>query len=254
MRILRMNIVQESLFQASDDSRLFSGSWIVCHHDDRFMGFTIEPVHQFENLSGGHLVEVTRGFVCNEDGGVGDNGTGNGDPLLFAPGELSRIVIHSLLQIDDSKRHLHVLVSLPSGETGEEKRKFHIFKGREHWNQIVELKDEPHIDCPPLCQFILGEGCDVNASHPYGSAIKMIEGGNQIKEGAFPGTGRSHQCEKLTLFNVKVDIDQHGDGPVTSPVGFAHIDDFDNGCHIIEIPITKFQSPNKNRLALSVGG
>src|SRR4030066_260971 len=56
-----------------------------------------------------------------------------------------------------------------------------------------------------LCQFILGEGCDVNASHPYGSAIKMIEGGNQIKEGAFPRTGRPHQCEKLTLFNIEVD-------------------------------------------------
>lgn len=74
-------------------------------HDDRapaFMEFT-EEGHEFFP---GFGVEVTGGFVREEDGRVVDERSCDGDPLLFAAGELARLVAASITKTDLVERVL----------------------------------------------------------------------------------------------------------------------------------------------------
>src|SRR5512143_1610844 len=82
-RSLRMYIVQESLVEIPDGMRLLGRPGIVGHHDNRFPRFSIEPIHQIEDLLSRNPVEVSCRLVGNQDGRVGDNCAGNGNALLL---------------------------------------------------------------------------------------------------------------------------------------------------------------------------
>ena len=117
---LRMYIVQDTLFEIPDGMRLFRRPRVVGHHDDGLLRFTIEPVHQVEDLLSRNPVEVSGRLIGHQDRRVGDNGPGNGHPLLFASGELAGIMIHPTGKVDDSERQFHMLASLSARETGEQ--------------------------------------------------------------------------------------------------------------------------------------
>ena len=66
-------------------------------------------VEQVQDLVGAPAVEVSRGLVAEEEGGVGHDGAGDGHALLLPAGELPRVVLHAVRQADDAQRRLHVL-------------------------------------------------------------------------------------------------------------------------------------------------
>ena len=50
-----------------------------------------------------------------------------------------------------------MLPTLGFGESGQEKRQFHVLESRQNWNQVVHLEDETYVPCSP--------GGEISARH-----------------------------------------------------------------------------------------
>ena len=69
-------------------------------HDDGASVFLVQFVEQFHDFSSHLGVQVTGRFVGKDDVGIADDGTGDGDTLALAAGELRREVAHAVREAD----------------------------------------------------------------------------------------------------------------------------------------------------------
>ena len=141
------------------------GLRVVGDDDDGFVELLVQPGQQVHDFPGGLPVQVAGGFVRGDEGGVGDQGPGDGHPLLLAAGELGRVVVLAVAQAHQFQDQFHVFPALPAGQLGEEQGQFHVLKGREDRDQLVELEDEAHVGGPPIGQLGLGEPGQIDAVH-----------------------------------------------------------------------------------------
>jgi len=63
-------------------------------------------------------------------------------------------------------------------------------------------------------------------SSPDISAVRLVDPGQEVQEGRFPGTGWSHQRQEFPLGDVKGDIVQDRDGEVFPVIGLEDVPDF----------------------------
>ena len=69
-------------------------------HNDGFVEFVVQPVEQGQHVVGRLSVQVPGGLVGHDDRRVGDDGPGDGHPLLLAAGKLGGPVIGPFGQVD----------------------------------------------------------------------------------------------------------------------------------------------------------
>ena len=112
-----------------DDPGPFGRARIVADHQDCLAVFLRKPVDDVHDLVGAFAVEVAGRFVTEKEGRIGDDGPGDGHPLLLSAGQLAGIVLHAVGQSDDRQRGLDVFPALCLGQPGQEKRQFHVLKG-----------------------------------------------------------------------------------------------------------------------------
>ena len=198
-------------------------------HDDGLAHLRVQALHHRQNLFGRCAVQIPGRFVGNQKGGIGDDGAGDGDPLLLAAGHLLGIMIHPVLQAHHAQGHFGVLPPFPPGERGQVERQLDVFDRLEHGDKVVELKDEADVIGAPMGELGLRKGGDVDAAHPDRPAVRLVDPGQEVQEGRFPGTGRSHQRQELPFGDVKGDIVQNRDGEVFPVIGLKDIPDFYNG-------------------------
>jgi hypothetical protein len=58
-------------------ARAGRGVGIVGHHDDGFPVLSVERLEEAEDFIAGFPIEVSRGFIAKQEGGIGDNGADN---------------------------------------------------------------------------------------------------------------------------------------------------------------------------------
>ena len=58
-----------------------------------------------------------------------------------------------------------MLPPLAARQIGQDQRQLHVFEGRQHRDQVVELEDEADMRGAPGGQLRFGEGRDVDAAH-----------------------------------------------------------------------------------------
>ena len=86
-----------------DDAPGVAGDLVfVCDQDDGQPLLAVELLEHVEDLDAGARVEVAGRLVGEEEGGVVDEGAGDGDALLLAAGELGRLVFEPIGQADVS--------------------------------------------------------------------------------------------------------------------------------------------------------
>src|SRR5205085_8439169 len=79
------------------------GLRVVGDHDD---GLVEAVVHLLEHVQDdGRVlgVEVARGLVGEDEGGLRDDGAGEGHALLLAAGELQRLVVHLVFELEHAQ-------------------------------------------------------------------------------------------------------------------------------------------------------
>lgn len=84
---------------------------VVGNQDQGGTAFAVEFEEQIADPLAGGAVEVAGGFVGEQHVRLRREGTGNGDPLLLAAGELARIVAQALAEADSLKQFSGALAS-----------------------------------------------------------------------------------------------------------------------------------------------
>src|SRR5262245_17350989 len=81
-----------ALLQVQRPVRELGGLWVVRHHHDGLAVLAVQDLQKPEDLVRRLAVKVARRLVANEDRGIGDQRTRDGDALLLAARELLRLV------------------------------------------------------------------------------------------------------------------------------------------------------------------
>src|SRR5438045_3355237 len=89
----------QSIADSDDAVSMSRDVFLVCHQDNgiALLPERLEEVHDF---GAGPRVEVAGGFVGQEDGGVVDQGAGDGDALSLSAGHFIWAVMNSVSQAD----------------------------------------------------------------------------------------------------------------------------------------------------------
>src|SRR5467141_2218235 len=220
--------LQLAFVEVPHDVRSLGGVRIVRHHHDGLLELLVQPLEQREHLFGGLTIEVARRLVRHEDGGVGREGARDGHALLLAARELPRIMVYPVLQADQRERRFDMLAPLGLGERAKQQRQLDVLVGREHWNQVVELKHEPDVPGPPTGELRFAQLRDVRAGDRDRPRVRAIDARDQVQQRGLARPRGAHQAEKFSLRNVERDVVQHGDRHAVAAVGLrdtANLDD-----------------------------
>ena len=108
-----------------------------------------------QHAGAGLRVEVAGRLVGEDDGRFGDQGAGDGDPLLLAAGELRGPVGAAVLEADGADQLLDpLLVGLAAGDR---ERQHQVLLGAEDRQQVEELEDEAELVAAQLGQLAVVE-------------------------------------------------------------------------------------------------
>jgi hypothetical protein len=100
----------EASFVQADHSVHFRGEALVVRGDEGGTAFAADQVQEFaEDRVRGVLVEIASGLVGEEDGGLVDDGSGDGDALLLSAGQLRWTVVEPVGKAERAKQLLRTV-------------------------------------------------------------------------------------------------------------------------------------------------
>jgi hypothetical protein len=140
---------------------------VVGHEDEGGAGGAVQVEEHVDDPMGGIAVEVAGGLVGEEQFGLRDEGAGDGDPLLFAAGELDGIVIGAVLEPDLFEKAEGV-GRVGSG-AAEFQRDEDVFQGGQGWKELEILEHEPDVFVADAGAGVFIEGTQVIAGEEAGS-------------------------------------------------------------------------------------
>ena len=85
---------------------------IVRHHDHRLAGVPAEALKNSQDILRRPRVQIARRLIGHDEGGIGDQGPGNGHALLLPAGHLVRAVVSA---IRDGKYHVYAVTNVEEG-------------------------------------------------------------------------------------------------------------------------------------------
>src|SRR5215470_1809931 len=100
-------------------------------------------------------VEVSRGFICQQDPGLGDERSGQSYTLLLAAGKFSRTMMRTLLQSYLLQPSHSFSLRLLPGNIPQQQRHGHIFQGRKFRQQVMELPNKAELAVTKLSSAVI---------------------------------------------------------------------------------------------------
>src|SRR5262249_43742758 len=119
----------------------------------------------------------------------------NRDALLFAAGQLRRIVMaaigktHFVEQLPGASRRI-----APAGDFHRNK---YVLERRQRRNEMEELKHEPDLLAPQLCECILPEPRNVHIVEEDLTAGRRVEARDEAKQRGLAAARWTKHCEEL---------------------------------------------------------
>ena len=105
----------------------------------------------------------------------------------------------------------HLFAALGARQRQEQQRQLDVLIGRQHWQQVIELKDEADVAGAPPGQLRFAHTADEIAADLNAAMRRRIEAGDEVEERGFAGAARPHQREKLAFWHFQRQIDQYVD-------------------------------------------
>src|SRR5882762_7245596 len=195
--------------------------WVVRDHQHGLAVFLHQAMDQLHDFVGAFAVEVAGGLVAEQEGGIGDDGAGDGHALFLSAGELARVVIHALGKADDAERGLHVLAALGLGEFCEKQGQLDVLKGGEHGDEVVHLKDEADMARAPLRELVAGHVRDFIAGHGDAAVRGDVEAAKQIEQRGLAGAAGAHEADEVAFVHVQIEALQDLDFFAAATVSFV---------------------------------
>ena len=119
--------------------------------------------------------------------------------------------MQSIRQTDNIERRANLLLTLLRVERQQQQRQLDVAIGRQHREQIVELKDEADVARPPRRQLRFGHLGDDLATDRDLTLRRSVQPRDQVQQRRLARTGRPHQTDELTRVNVEIEPVQNID-------------------------------------------
>lgn len=168
-------------------------------------------------MTAGRRVEGARRLVAEEDGRPGDQGTGQGHPLLLAAGELRRAMPRALGETHAAQRLAHLRAR--GASTGEPQGECHVLRGSERRQQVEGLEHETDPVPAQECERPFAESGEVGPGDGDGARRRTVQARGALEQRRLPGPGGPHHGGEGPGEEVEVDPVESGDAAVLATYG-----------------------------------
>src|ERR1700676_5274453 len=165
-----------------------------------------EELHDLFALCG---VKVSRGLVGENELGILDDRASDADQLLLTARKLVGKEIFLADDVEAVEDVADQADALFVGHILIRERDFQIFEDSKIVDQVIALKNEADIGFVQLVAFFDVELVDRLIEEIVFAGPSTVEHAYDAQQRGFPGAGRSHEGDKLTLLNVDVDTAKH---------------------------------------------
>lgn len=196
---------------------------VVGGADDGDAFFAVEGFHELDNFLTGFGVEVSGGFIGEDDAGRVGEGSGDGDALLLSAREFEGFIVEPVAEADALEDVGGFLDGVFAAVATKCHREHDILQGAHDSDEVEGLKNvaDAVATHPGLLGF--GEVEEGFAFEENASLGGNIEGADLVEECGFSGTGGSHDGKKLATADVEGDAFEGPDFLFAKAVEFFHI-------------------------------
>ena len=173
------------------------GLGVVGDHEDGLVEIAAGASEHVEDGVGVLGVQVTGGLVGKHDGGMGDEGAGDGDALLLTAGELVGTVVEAAGKAEEASEVVEKRAVEGLAGFGDVVRDLDIAHGGEGGQEIEALEDEADAGATEPGALRVGEPGELGAFDRNGAGGGLGEAAEDVEEGGFAGAGRSDDGDEL---------------------------------------------------------
>lgn len=159
-------------------------------------GIVTKGQQQIDDVLPGPEVEIAGGFVGEQDRRPRCEGPCDGDPLLFAAGQLTREMLGAFGESNAVERLGGDPVRILRATEFEWQE--HIFERRERRQELKILEDEADTSAAQRGALVFIEVIDSLATQPDLAGAGRVEAGEQPEQGRFARTRRAEDRDRLT--------------------------------------------------------
>ena len=215
--------------------------------DDQRLTGTVHLEQEIEHGAGGRAVEVARRFVGPDDGGLADQGAGDGDSLLLTAGQFGGPVPVAAVEAD-FRQHLVGLAPrrLRLG-SAEQERQLDVLGGRELSDEVEALEDEAHAAGPMVGATGVGHRRNVLAVDDDAALVDVVEPRQAVHQRGLAVARRSHHGDHLAGAEIDVDASEcfDLDGPGSVRLAYPRALRMDTPSFLLNLcPQARAQGPD----------
>jgi len=178
---------------------------VVCDHDD---GGTllVEAGEDGHDLFAGVGVEVTGGFVGEDEFGSVGQGACDGDALDLSAREFAGAVIESASDAHGGGGDASAFGPDGTRDATVDEGERDVFGSGGVSQEVEGLKDEADATIADSGEVAVVETGDGLTGEGVGSAVGSVQSAQQVHEGAFSGAAGAHDGDELSATDVEVDV------------------------------------------------
>ena len=158
-----------------------------------------------------------------------DEGTGDGDALHLAAGELEREAGDFVLEADPPEAFDGRCAAIPAA--GEKQRQLHIFEDGESREELEKLKNEANPVAAEGGEIGVGKGRRRAAVDQDFSGCRKVHGPGEVQERGLAAAGAAEQGSDCAGFSGERDVMKYRDRLATVGVGFGDSTEFEARGH-----------------------
>jgi hypothetical protein len=182
--------------------------FIVRDDDERAAVRARETEEEIDDRIARVRVEIPGGFVGKEDAGTVDEGTRDGNPLLFAPAQFRREVVEALAEADTFEQFLRGRRGVTPADP---RREGDVFERGQFRKQEIGLKDKSHAPIAKARKAVRVERVEGVLLETDGAGDRAFETGEGVQQGGLASSGCAAKEDRLALADVEVDTAQNLD-------------------------------------------
>lgn len=171
---------------------------------------------QFAGIFG---IQIPTGLIGKHDFRIVDQSPRHRRALLLSPAQLGRLVIEAIGKSQHAQQRNRLLLHFPGRPFADVSGDADIFQGGKFGEKIVELKNKSDVLIPESRQLIAFHGKKILVLEPDRSAVRLVEGTQNMQERALTGARGPDNRNDFTLLNADVDTFQYLQGAE----GFSYI-------------------------------
>ena len=225
------SITFDSTVAETDGAMSVGGNVVIVSDENEGLALFVKFVEEAKDLGTGGRIEITRGFVGEDDQGIVDEGAGDGDALLLAAGKFEGFVVEAILQANEDGQSRGNFATLLFRPILVIERDFDILEDRQLLDKIIGLENEPEPSAADGGEGVVLHARDILAAQEILTRGGPIEAAEQIEHGGLATTGRSHDANVIGGLDLDGYPAKSFDGYGTHLVGFCDAGELDDGSH-----------------------